>query len=137
MKARHAWLVVLVAAAAAGCGGSAPEPAPQAVAKAPLPRYDFGPKSPIPVRLTLRATSEGGRVAPLHGGYRPDVVFDAAADAAPTTCSIGGAASRGFAPGETREVVLRCAKRVSVRPDATGFMVRDGEQVVGRGVVLP
>lgn len=135
MKGTRTLSLAIVAAAAAGCGGTAPAPAPAAVPEEPPAHYAFGAKSPIPVRMTLLATGEGGRVAPLSGGYRPSVVFDAATP--PVTCSIGGTPADGFDPGETHEVVLRCAGRVSVRPDATGFTVREGGQMVGSGVVLP
>jgi hypothetical protein len=128
-------LAIAAAAVVAGCGGTAPTPAPQDVPDAPPPKYTFAAKSPIPVRLTLRASADGGRVAPLYGGYRPTVVFDA--DPALLTCSISGIAVGGFGPGDTRDVALRCGKRVSLRPDATGFTMREGEQVVGSGVVLP
>jgi translation elongation factor EF-Tu-like GTPase len=137
MKGTGSLAIAIIVAMAAGCGADAPAPAQQAADDAPPPQFAFVAKSEIPVRLTLLATAEGGRVGPLYGGYRPSLAFDAAPDADAVTCSIASAAAGGFDPGETHEATLRCARPVSVRPDALGFTVREGGQVVGSGMVLP
>lgn len=128
------WLLALATLCAGGCDSPAPPPSEPPAAQAAVPKYSYVGKSPIRARMTLLATGEGGRVSPLHGGYRPTVAFDAAAG--PTPCSVSSV-DGGFDPGETHDVTLRCARAVTVRPDALGFTVREGEQVVGSGVVLP
>lgn len=131
------WLVaVLVATGLGACGGQPPEQAGAAAeAVASPPRMDFSARHKIPVRLDMRATSDGGRSAPFSGGYRVDVAFE---DAATTRCAVSRGGLPEIAPGSSQVVALMCSNAVRLAEGGSrGFrLIEDGKDV-GGGVVLP
>jgi translation elongation factor EF-Tu-like GTPase len=124
---------MVFASALAACGAQQPEQVDAPAAAAP--RMDFAARSRVPVRLDMRATADGGRVAPFAGGYRVDVEFDGAMK---TRCAVSRGELPEIAPGSSHEVALRCKDALSLPEGGSRAfrLVEDGREV-GSGVVLP
>ena len=87
----------------------------------------------VPARLTLLPLNGPvGRENPFYRGYRPTFVF--AGSKAEVTCAIdlpGG--EERVAPGQTVDVLLRCAEAATVDATAPTFIFREGGRKVGEG----
>lgn len=130
-----AWLAVVLASGLAACGAEAPEQAHGADEPVAPLRMDFTAKSKVPVRLELRATEDGGRVAPIAGGYRVDVEFEGAAT---TRCAVIRGDIPEIAPGSRHDVALMCGDAVRLAEGGSrGFRLIEEGREVGSGVVLP
>jgi translation elongation factor EF-Tu-like GTPase len=127
---------MVLACGLAACGRDAPDGVDEAaVVAAAAPRMEFSRRGRVPVRLDMRATSDGGRAAPFAGGYRVDVEFEGATT---TRCAISRGDLPEIAPGSSHEVALMCSDAVSLAEGGSrGFrLIEDGREV-GSGVVLP
>ena len=129
--------LVLCCGLSTACSERAAAPAASVptVVPATPPRTEFAAKTRIPVRLQLKPTAQGGRIAPIAGGYRPTVVF--AASGTSTVCGVARGDVAQVGPGETHEVALRCQDAVRVPTDARGFSLLEEGREIGNGVVLP
>lgn len=129
------WLAVVLASGLVACGAQPPEHVGDAANAARPPRLDFAAKSRVPVRLEMRATADGGRVAPFAGGYRVDVEFEGTAT---TRCAVSRGDIPEIAPGSRHEVALMCGDAVRLADGGSrGFRVIEDGREVGSGVVLP
>ena len=83
----------------------------------------------------MRATADGGRVAPFAGGYRVDVEFEGSAT---TRCAVSRGGIAEIAAGSSHEGALMCSNAVRLAEGGSrGFrLIEDGREV-GSGVVLP
>jgi len=128
-------LLLLAPALLAACGETAPPPAePSAdVATAPA-RLDFPGKTPIPVRLEMRATGDGGRGFGLPNGWRGEVAF---AGGNTARCGVRGRDAGPIEPAGSYRVQLMCADAVRL-PEAgdRGFRVLEDGREIASGEVL-
>ena len=129
-------LAIVLAAGLAACGGQPPEQAGAAgESAAATPRTHFRAKSHIPVRLDMRATADGGRVAPFAGGYRVEVEFEGASSA---RCAVDRGGLAEIAPGSSQPAALLCGAAVELAEGGSrGFRLLEDGNEVGGGVVLP
>jgi translation elongation factor EF-Tu-like GTPase len=90
-------------------------------------------ESSIPARLTLLPLHGAvGRETPFYRGYRPFFVF--AGSKAQVACAIeptGG--EERVVPGQTAEVLLRCAEAATIDATAPTFIFLEGGRKVGEG----
>lgn len=126
-------VVLALPLALAACGGAQPEPVAATVA--PPPRLDFPGKRPIPVRLDMHATADGGRATGIAGAWRGEFAFDGGTTA---RCGISSGALPALEPGSSHEVRLVCTVAVRLPDDGSrGFrLIEDGREVAS-GTVLP
>lgn len=87
----------------------------------------------VPARLTLLPLNGPvGRQNPFYPGYSPTFVF--AGSKAQVACAIdlpGG--EQRVVPGQTIDVLLRCAEAATVDATAPTFIFREGGRKVGEG----
>ncbi|KRA59094.1 hypothetical protein ASD89_24635 [Caulobacter sp. Root656] len=95
----------------------------------------FPAETAIPARLTLLpAQGPIGRDNPFYKGYRPTIVFPGVQDEMMCAVELPGDREK-VDPGETVDVALRCVDPVAVKPDAPGFVFKEGGRKVGEGEV--
>jgi translation elongation factor EF-Tu-like GTPase len=95
----------------------------------------FPAETAIPARLTLLpANGPIGRENPFYRGYRPTFVFPGARDEMMCAIELPGDREK-VDPGETVDVALRCVDPVPVKPEAPGFVFKEGGRKVGDGAV--
>ena len=132
---RRSWpvaLALLPVLALAGCGDPRPAPAGATAAQ----ELDFRAKHPIPVRLDLRSSADGGRQVPLAGAWRGRFAFAGAAGQ--VQCGLHYGEERALEPGTSHELRLLCNAAVALPDDGRrGFRVFEDGREIGSGVVLP
>ncbi|MGY0612839.1 hypothetical protein ACW7GZ_09445 [Luteimonas sp. A537] len=125
--------MLLLPLALAACGDATQVPAVATPAPPPL---DYQAKRPIPVRLDMRATADGGRAVAISGAWRGEVDFDGGDPAA--HCGIKRDGIAAIEPGSSNEVHMLCARTVRLPDDGSrGFRVLEDGREIASGVVLP
>ncbi|WP_133000398.1 hypothetical protein [Luteimonas arsenica] len=128
------WIPMLLPLVLAACGGAPQSAAPAAAVPEP-PRLDFSGKRPIPVRLDMLATADGGRAVAIAGAWRGEFEFDGGDR---TRCGIERGELAEIAPGSSHEVRLICTAAVRLPDDGSrGFRMLEDGAVIASGTVLP
>lgn len=129
-------LLFLVTPVLAACGDTAHAPAQPSAAAGPAPaRLDFPAKTRIPVRLDMRASTEGGRAFGLPRGWRGEVAF--AGREGTSRCSVRAADAGPIEPGGSYRTQLVCGDAVRLAADGgRGFRVIEDGREIASGEVL-
>ena len=128
-------LLVVLPVAVLACGeADRPEALAATEAAAAPPRLDFPGKNPIPVRLDMRATADGGRAFGLPPGWRGEVAF---AGGNTTRCGVRSGDAGPIDPGASYRVQLMCGDAVRLPDAATrDFRVLEDGREIASGEVL-
>jgi hypothetical protein len=127
-------LMLLAPAMLIACGEAPPERA--AVAEPPAPRLHYPAKQPVPARLDLLATGDGGRAVAIPSAWRGEVHFDGGDQG--NHCGIKRGDHPEIEPGGSYDVELVCTHAVRLPVDGSrGFRVLEDGREIGSGRVQP